>query len=154
MKSKLSDCETNDPLDVAQEYLNKFGMEYLTKTVSPLLPNYSPDTKFYAELLNCRPKYLITTNWGNMLQNAIETGLYMYDIIADDTELMDSKLFNEYIKMHEDFQHKFILTKGSYNSYSKNYSLIENFVNSILCTNTVLFIGYSLSDKDFEHVLD
>ena len=62
----------------------------------------------------------------------------MYDVIADDSELMNSKLYNKYLKIHGDFQHsKFVLTKKSYNSYSKDFPLTENFVKSILCTTTV-----------------
>ncbi len=29
----------------------------------------------------------------------------MYDVIADDSELMNSKLYNKYLKIHGDFQH-------------------------------------------------
>ena len=154
LKSELPDCKKNNPPDVAQEYLNRFGKDRLAKSVSSLFPNCFPNTKFYDELLKCRPKYLITTNWDNMLQNAIGEELSMYDTIADDKELMDSKLFNKYIKMHGDFQHNFVLTKSSYASYSENYPLIENFVKSILYTNAVIFIGYSLIDKDSRQILN
>jgi len=154
LKSELPDCKTNDPLDVAQEYSDTFGKDRLAKSVSSLFPACSPNTEFYDELLKCRPKYLITTNLDNMLQNVIEEELSMYDTIADDKELMDSKLFNKYIKKHGGFQHNFVLTRCSYALCSKNYPLIENFVKSILYTNTVMFIGYSLSDEDFKHILD
>ncbi|EMB42119.1 MULTISPECIES: SIR2 family protein [Treponema] len=154
LRHELPNCTTNDALDIAQAYSDQFGETRLAETVSSLFPDYSSNIDFYRELLKCRPKYLITTNWDNMLQKTIESEAYMYDTIADDKELMDSKLFNKYIKMHGDFQHKFVLTRSSYNSYSKNYPLIENFVKSILCTHTVVFMGYSLSDEDFKHILD
>lgn len=154
LKNELPNCTINDALDIAQAYSDQFGETRLAETVSSLFPDCSSNIDFYHELLKCRPKYLITTNWDNMLQKTIESEAYMYDTIADDKELMDSKLFNKYIKMHGDFQHKFVLTRSSYNSYSKNYPLIENFVKSILCTHTVVFMGYSLSDEDFKHILD
>ena len=117
LKNELPNCTINDALDIAQAYSDQFGGTRLAETVSSLFPDCSSNIDFYHELLKCRPKYLITTNWDNMLQKTIESEAYMYDTIADDKELMDSKLFNKYIKMHGDFQHKFVLTRSSYNSY-------------------------------------
>ena len=154
LKQDLPDCKTDDALDVSQEYERKHGKDKLAETVSSLFPDSTPNEEFYNELLKCRPKYLITTNWDYMLQNYIEAGLHMYDTVADDRELMNSKLLNKYIKMHGDFRHSFVLTRSSYDSYSKEYPLIENFVKSILCTTTVVFMGYSLSDVDFNQILE
>ena len=154
LKQELTECKTDDALDVAQEYSDIYGKEKLAETVSSLFPDYTPNQAFYNELLKCRPQYLLTTNWDNMLQNAIQDGLHMYDSIANDKELMDSILLNKYVKIHGDFRHDFVLTRKSYDSYSKNYPLIENFVKSVLCTNTVIFIGYSLSDEDFKQILE
>ena len=154
LKQDLPECKTEDAPNIAQEYLNKYGKDKLVKTISSLFPKTTPNIEFYNELLKYRPRYLLTTNWDNMLQNAIEDGFHMYDIIANDKELMSSSLNNKYIKIHGDFEHDFVLTRNSYNSYSKKYPLIENFVKSILCTNTVLFIGYSLSDVDFKQILE
>ena len=155
LKNELHFCFTNDALKVAQKYENKYGYEKLKETVKSLFPETTADQSFYNELLKTRPTYLISTNWDNMLQNYIQSSLEMYDVIADDSELMNSKLYNKYLKIHGDFQHsKFVLTKKSYNSYSKDFPLTENFVKSILCTTTVLFIGYSLSDKDFQQILN
>lgn len=155
LKNELKFCFSNNALRIAQKYENKFGHEKFRETVKSLFPETSPDQSFYNELLKTRPNYIITTNWDNMFQNSLISSLAMYDIIADESELMNSKLYNKYLKIHGDFQHsKFVLTKKSYNSYSKDFPLIENFVKSILCTTTVLFIGYSLSDKDFQQILD
>lgn len=155
LKNELNFCFTNDALKVAQKYENKYGYEKLKETVNSLFPETTTNQSFYNELLKTRPTYLISTNWDNMLQNYIHSSLEMYDVIADDSELMNSKLYNKYLKIHGDFQHsKFVLTKKSYNSYSKDFPLTENFVKSILCTTTVLFIGYSLNDKDFQQILN
>ena len=155
LKNELKFCFSNNALRIAQKYENKFGHDKFRETVKSLFPETSPDQSFYSELLKTRPNYIITTNWDNMFQNSIISSLAMYDIIADDSELMNSKLYNKYLKIHGDFQHsKFVLTKKSYNLYSKDFPLIENFVKSILCTTTVLFIGYSLSDKDFQQILN
>lgn len=155
LKNELNFCFTNDALKVAQKYENKYGYENLKETVKSLFPETTTNQSFYNELLKTRPTYLISTNWDNMLQNYIHSSLEMYDVIADDSELMNSNLYNKYLKIHGDFQHsKFVLTKKSYNSYSKDFPLTENFVKSILCTTTVLFIGYSLNDKDFQQILN
>ena len=77
----------------------------LKETVKSLFPETTADQSFYNELLKTRPTYLISTNWDNMLQNYIQSSLEMYDVIADDSELMNSKLYNKYLKIHGDFQH-------------------------------------------------
>lgn len=109
LKNELHFCFTNDALKVAQKYENKYGYEKLKETVKSLFPETTADQSFYNELLKTRPTYLISTNWDNMLQNYIQSSLEMYDVIADDSELMNSKLYNKYLKIHGDFQHsKFV----------------------------------------------
>lgn len=90
---------------VTQKYENKYGYEKLKETVKSLFPETTADQSFYNELSKTRPTYLISTNWDNMLQNYIQSSLEMYDVIADDSELMNSKLYNKYLKIHGDFQH-------------------------------------------------
>lgn len=109
LKNELHFCFTNDALKVAQKYENKYGYEKLKETVKSLFPETTADQSFYNELLKTRPTYLISTNWDNMLQNYIQSSLEMHDVIAGDSELMNSKLYNKYLKIHVDFQHsKFV----------------------------------------------
>lgn len=109
LKNELHFCFTNDALKVTQKYENKYEYEKLKETVKSLFPETTADQSFYNELSKTRPTYLISTNRDNMLQNYIQSSLEMYDVIADDSELMNSKLYNKYLKIHGDFQHsKFV----------------------------------------------
>ncbi len=51
LKNELPDCKSDDALDVAQEYLDKYGKEKLKNTVSTFFPDSSPKQNFYNELL-------------------------------------------------------------------------------------------------------
>lgn len=54
------------------------------------------------------------------------------------------------LKMHGDFENgNIVLKEDDYLNYSSNFALIENYLKSLIATNTVLFIGYSVSDPNF-----
>lgn len=58
------------------------------------------------------------------------------------------------IKMHGDLRHEehIIVTEEDFNRYLKDYPIVATHLSAMLITKTGLFIGYSLSDPDFQHI--
>jgi hypothetical protein len=58
------------------------------------------------------------------------------------------------VKMHGDLRHEehVIVTREDYERYLDTYPVIATHFSALLITKTAIFIGYSLSDPDFQHV--
>jgi hypothetical protein len=55
--------------------------------------------------------------------------------------------------MHGDFNNNNIVFKeDDYINYKKKFPLIENYIKSILSTNTILFLGYSYNDINLKQI--
>ncbi len=58
------------------------------------------------------------------------------------------------VKMHGDLRHEehVIITQNDYNNFLTRYPVIATHLSAMLITRTPLFIGYSLSDPDFDSI--
>ena len=155
LKKKL-DCEgETDNLKIAQMFRLKFGEVEAKNTIRAFFPAYDKPGKLHQSLVNYNANYLITTNWDKLIDNSIRESLRGYDVIASDSELVESINRNKLIKMHGDFDHdNYVFTEQDYLDYSINFPLIENFVKSILSTHVCVLFGYSFNDIDFKQIVN
>jgi chorismate mutase len=58
------------------------------------------------------------------------------------------------VKMHGDLRHEehIIVTSEDYASYLEHYPVIATHLSALLITRTAFFIGYSLTDPDFQNI--
>lgn len=143
-----------DYLKIAQLYYLSFGEHLYYKKIK----EFFPDNILHSEIHDCifklNPHAVITTNWDCLLESAISDKSYFYNIVSSDKDLMKSHLGKKLIKMHGDFKnHNIVFKEDDYINYKFNFPLIENFVKSILSTNTILFIGYSYNDIDLKQII-
>jgi SIR2-like domain len=56
--------------------------------------------------------------------------------------------------MHGDLRHEehIVVTKRDYDSYMDRYPVVATHLSAMLITRTPMFLGYSLSDPDFENI--
>lgn len=156
LRKGLDGCDETDPLKIAQLYSLKFGNLKLKETVKSLFPTKDIPSDIQQAILDLKPHYVISTNWDCLFENYINEKIsYIYDVIACDSELVQSKNDSKIIKMHGDFSHNnYVLTEDDYLNYSKDFPLIENYVKSILSTHTIVMLGYSFSDIDLKQLVN
>lgn len=154
LKSELSTDET-DYLKVAQLYHLEFGEYKLYQKLREFIPLHATPSEFHLQVFQVlQPKYIITTNWDNLLEKTIYENGFTYDVVKTESDLIKSTLPNKLIKIHGDFDaHNIIFTEDDYLSYSINNPLFDNFLKHILSTTTVLFLGYSYSDIDLKQIV-
>lgn len=154
LKSELNTVET-DYLKVAQLYYLEFGEYKLYQKLREFIPLHASPSEFHSQLFQVlQPKYIITTNWDNLLEKTIYENGLIYDIVKTESDLIKSILPNKLIKIHGDFDtHNIIFTEDNYLNYSINNPLFDNFLKHILSTSTVLFLGYSYSDIDLKQIV-
>lgn len=145
------DSRENDFLKIAQLYHLRFGEYRLYEKLKELIPLHASPSKVHEKIFDLNPKYIITTNWDNLLEKTIENNGLIYDIVKNDADLVKSFLPRKLVKIHGDLErHNIVFKEDDYLNFSLNSPLIENFLKHILSTSTVIFLGYSYSDYNLK----
>lgn len=148
----ISDNET-DYLKIAQLFYLSCGKTVYYQKIKTFFPENIEPTVIQKLIFDLKPANIITTNWDILLEKTARDYGYIYDVISKDEHLVQSELENHIIKMHGDFRDNNIVFKeDDYINYKNNFPLIENYVKSILSTNTILFLGYSYSDINLKQI--
>lgn len=151
-KKDLQTKET-DYLKVAQLYAIEFGEYRLYEKLRNIIPLHAQPSPLHELLFRLKPKYVITTNFDNLLEKTIiEKGL-IYDVIKSDEDFVKSTLPQKLIKVHGDLDtHNIVFKEDDYLDYTNNRPLLDNFLRHILSSTTVLFLGYSYSDNNIKQI--
>lgn len=155
IKKELSlGSKENNNLKIAQLYYLSCGESVYYQKIKEFFPESVEPTKIQKLIFELSPSNIITTNWDNLLEKTVQNNGFIYDVISKDEHLVQSELQNHIIKMHGDFRDNNIVFKeDDYLNYSNNFPLIENYIKSILSTNTILFLGYSYNDDNLKQVI-
>lgn len=99
-------------------------------------------------------KNLITTNWDNLFEQAINEEGRFFNIIKSDKDIGSSTGFAKFIKMHGSLdENNIVFKEQDYLEYSKHFPLIENYIKGVFSTDTVILLGYSLSDQNVKQII-
>ena len=156
IKEHLDDknCD-NDFLKVPQYYYNEHGKNNYVELMREIFKYgknlYSRD--IHHKILKFRTKYIITTNYDNLLEQALSEENQVFDVVSHDKDLAYGTADRKIIKMHGDFEHdNFVLKEDDYLRYSLSFRLIETYIKALIAGNVVLFLGYSFSDPDLKQI--
>lgn len=155
--------DTNaEPTVVGQWLYNARGeKEYNDKIREILNYNRNPQPNpIHKELVSLEPKHIITTNFDDLIEKALEERQkhlpgVPYNIISKDSDFPYASTDRFIVKMHGDWNlMNFIFKEDDYLNYSKNMPLTESFVKGIFSSNLVLFIGFSFSDSNLKQIVN
>lgn len=145
---------SEDYLRIPQYFFNERGQLEYNQVIEKVFSKQYVPNPLHDQILSLKPKHIITTNYDNLIEQSLEKHYLFYNNVFEDKDLpyaSDNRLF---IKMHGDLVKKnFVLKEDDYLNYSRNFRLIENYVESIFINHTVLFIGYSVQDYDLKLIL-
>lgn len=117
------------------------------------LKNKQP-TQIHEKIVNMNFKNIITTNWDDLFEKAIENSQKFYDIIVSDDDFKNVGDHAKFIKMHGCLKKQnIVFTDDNYINYANKFKLTENYIKGIFSTNIVLIIGYSLSDENVKQII-
>ena len=102
LKKDLNTTE-EDYLKVAQLYFLEFGeYEYLKKIKSFFPSENIVIQNTHSLLVKLFPQNIITTNWDIVIEKAIDNEMALYDVVRNDSELINTTSNRKLIKMHGD----------------------------------------------------
>lgn len=143
-----------DYLKIPQYYYNTFGkIKYEEKILESFNEHNAKPNLIHKQIDRIAPKHIITTNYDTLLEDQLNSGILKYEVIKKDSDVPNSKLGNYIIKMHGDINERnFVLKEDDYYNYNDDFPVISHLIQSLIVNNTLLFIGYSLSDTTFNSI--
>lgn len=141
-------------LKIPQMYYNTYKEKrYLEKIKTEFSGEYETN-EIHDLIFSLKPKNILTTNYDILLERTSVKFGRNYSVINSD-RAVSSGVSNQYlIKLHGDFNTKFVLKEQDYLDYETNYMLIDNLVKSIFATTLVIFVGYGLNDYNIKLILN
>ncbi|RIV22097.1 hypothetical protein D2Q93_09465 [Alicyclobacillaceae bacterium I2511] len=140
-------------LHVAQLYQEEFGTEAFYAELLKAIPtdDYKP-SEAHRLLLSVNWKDIITTNQDNLIERALNDQFESFDVIVDDLDIPAKNRGKRLYKMHGSIESPstIVFTEEHYRTYEMNHPLLFVKLKSLFSENTVVFVGYSLSDPDFK----
>lgn len=156
MASELNirrEIQQSEYLKIAQYYYNNCPKNFFKNVKNFLEGEWKPNIIHEYLFKEFSPKYFVTTNYDDLLEQTSSKLSIPYTIIAQDEDIPTIGNDNAVIKMHGDFKHnKIVLKEDDYLKYSENYRLMEVFIKSLFATNTVLFVGFSADDSNVNQI--
>lgn len=150
----LPEYET-DFLKIPQLYKNmRKHKEYYERIKEILLDGQVQSSYVHDEILNLNPCHIITTNYDNLLEQAIVKSRDNFFVVRRDEDLPNNRGERMLLKMHGDFaSDNIVLTEDDYLDYARNFPLMRSYVMSLFASKLVLLIGFSYSDINLKYIL-
>ncbi len=99
---------------------------------------------------------IYTTNFDLLLEAAYQEIKKPFRSLVGERQMPfhGGPLTTSIVKMHGDLRHEeyIIVTEEDFNRYLKDYPVVATHLSAMLITRTGLFLGYSLSDPNFQHI--
>jgi hypothetical protein len=154
------DAETKpgiDPVEVAQRYEQRFGRVQLIEAIREALhPEKARPGKSHHAFVHLPFDTIYTTNFDLLLEDAYSEATRPYRSLVGEVQLPfhAGQIASSIIKMHGDLRHEehIVVTKRDYDEFMQRHPVIATHLSAMLITRTPLFIGYSLSDPDFNNI--
>jgi hypothetical protein len=151
------DRET-DLVAVAQYHLNEHGSRH--KLNQALVSEFSGRarlTKNHEILASLPIRTYWTTNYDTLIEEALKAAGKTPDVKSTPASLTTTAPKRDAIvyKMHGDVSQpdKAVVTRDDYEQYGRERSLFSTALQGDLVSKTFLFVGFSFSDPNLEHVM-
>lgn len=146
----VPDSSFGDNTIIPQLYYNSRGKKDYNELIHSLLykPNALPNDAHEC-LVKINPRYIITTNYDELIEQAFSNAGIFLDVVEKDSDLPYAHTEHMLIKMHGGFKYdNYVLKEDDYLNYSNNFNLISSYIKALFARYTILFVGYSYNDPD------
>jgi SIR2-like domain len=145
------------PTIVTQRYEQRFGRVQLVEAIRESLhPDKARPGKAHRAFVQLPFDTVYTTNFDLLLEDAYSEATRPFRSLVGELQLPfhAGQIASSIVKMHGDLRHEehIVVTKDDYDSFMERYPVVATHLSAMLITRTPLFVGYSLSDPDFENI--
>lgn len=146
-------------LRIPQKFYAAKGKPKYNKILREFFDVEHEPNEIHDMMLELNPAHFITTNYDKLIEKACVKGHKNYSSISCDNGVAKVRSSNYILKVHGEFGDvidgkDIVLKENDYIDYDANFPLLNNLVKSLVATNTVVFIGYSLNDYNINQMLN
>lgn len=154
--------EKENYLDAAEVILSSIPAADFSGYIRDILasPNYKPSS-FHKSIFSIDPKIVITTNYDEIYDNYCKSGqgAVLYNVCKYYESHLVSDLKSparQVIKAHGCISNpsKIVLTRSQFFIERQKYPNFYKVLDALFLTNTLFFVGYSISDPDIQLLLE
>ena len=145
------------PPKIASLYEHRFGRVQLIESIRRALhvDEIEPG-EVHRNFASLPFETVYTTNFDSLLEAAYQEIKKTSRSLVGERQIPfhGGPLTTSIVKMHGDLSHEeyIIVTEEDFNRYLEDYPIIATHLSAMLITMTGLFLGYSLSDPNFQHI--
>ena len=166
-KQTLKECAEEIELDVEKEQDLITLAEFYVKTrqrtkINQTITSYFRDnngspTSVHEILASFPVKDIWTTNYDTLIERSLSNANISFSIITDDQSYIgiDPMAKVKVHKIHGDVKtpDRCVITRGDYERFELDHNVVLSELKGEMCCNSFLFLGYSFSDIDIQHIL-
>lgn len=153
-----ADIDTKlSPPKIASLYERRFGRVQLIESIRRALhADEIEPGEVHSNFASLSFETVYTTNFDLLLEDAYHEIKKPFRSLVGESQMPfhGGPLTTSIVKMHGDLRHEehIIVTEEDFNRYIEDYPVIATHLSAMLITRTGLFIGYGLSDPNFQHI--
>ncbi len=145
------------PQAVAERYEQKFGRVQLIEAIRDALQSdRARPGKAHRAFVKLPFDTIYTTNFDLLLEAAYSEDTRPFRSLVRELQLPfhAGQMASSIIKMHGDLRHEehIVVTQNDYDGFMDRYPVVATHLSAMLITRTPFFIGYRLSDPDFDNI--
>jgi len=145
-----------DLLKVAQHYEGQRGRHALISYIKEQTDTSGkPTTENYRRLLRLGIRTWVTTNFDDLAEQALREARMRFKTVVRDSDLPYASADQlTLLKLHGDSEQPdtIVITQQDYSTYFRRFPRVKEKLSGLLVEKTFLFVGYSISDPDFNQI--
>ncbi len=166
-KDILKDCALEIGLDVdkekdlitlAQYYVREKQKTKITETIKEFFADDKGSVQEVHRIIASLPiNNIWTTNYDSLIERAFEEAGICTTILTDDNSYrdIDRNAKVKIYKIHGTVKSasNCIISRQDYDIFPTTHDIVMSELKGEMCSNSFLFLGYSFSDTDIQHIL-
>ena len=150
--------EVQDLIALAQFYVNDKNRTKINQTIADYFKDSNGSiTDVHKKLCAFPVRSIWTTNYDTLIERTLDFLDINYSVLTDDKSYtsMPRNVKMVVHKIHGDVKNpsECIITRSDYEAYEKKHDIVLSELKGEMCANSFLFLGYSFSDTDIQHIL-
>ena len=166
-KDILRDCaeeinlnvdKEDDLITLAEFYVKGRQRTKIDQTIASFFKDKNGKPSQVHRILATFPvRSIWTTNYDTLIERTLQNADISYSVVTDDKSYvsLDPTAKVKIHKIHGDVccPSKCVITRHDYEKFEEEHDVVLSELKGEMCTNSFLFLGYSFSDIDIQHVL-
>lgn len=166
-KDVLRDCAIDIGLDVEQEndlitlaeyYVRDNQRTKITETIKNFFADSKGEIQDIHKIIASLPVNSVwTTNYDTLIERGFASAGITTTVITDDLSYrnIDRTADVKIYKIHGSVKNadKCIIARRDYDEFARTHDIVLSELKGEMCSNSFLFLGYSFSDTDIQHIL-